>query len=695
MRWKSFLVGVLLLIEFVSHSQNNKIKIACIGNSVTYGWGLKNPGATAYPTVLQQKMGSGYEVRNFGHSGSTLLRKGHNPYFKTEAFQEMLQYKPDIAIIDLGLNDTDPRNFPNYRDAFIPDYNWLIDTIKKISPAVKIYICTLTPVFTGHSRFMSSTLDWYWILQKKIKEVAAVNHLPIVDLNSALHDRPDLFTDAATLHPNEEGAAIIAETVYKQVTGDFGGLQLPALFTNNMVLQRRQPIRFWGLANAGTPVAVTFKGKKQIVKTGYDGKWQVVFSPSEAVTRPQTIEIRNGQNAVLLQNVLVGDVWLCSGQSNMYFPLSQAAGATSILSKTDTSAPLRLFKYTPYAETDNRAWTAEELIKSNELNFFSGNWQQNSKNAAATFSAVGYVFGTEIVKEIKVPVGLIEIAVGGSPLISWVSRYTLEASPLFEPAFKNWLHSDYIMQWCRDRAAINLKGATAALQRHPYEPSFNFEAGIARLVPFPIKGILWYQGESDADNAELYEKLFPLFTTDWRKQWQQELPFYYVQLSSIERPSWNYFRDAQRRLQTKVAHSGMVVTSDLGDSLDVHYKNKIPVGKRLARLALNKTYNVKIVPSGPLFRSLKRVGNTIEIEFDYAAGLRTPGNAPLKGFEIVTNSGQFTAVAASIKNNKVSIRIPRGNTAQKIAYGWQPFTRANLINAALLPASTFIEPIKQ
>lgn len=143
------------------------IKVACVGNSVTAGWGLQNPGQESYPAQLQHLLGNGYAVKNFGHSGATLLKKGHNPYYRTAAFQQLLSFRPQIAIIHLGLNDTDPRNYPNYRDDFIPDYNWLIDTLKKQNPQIKIFICRLTPIFTGHSRFLSSTNEWYNDLQKK------------------------------------------------------------------------------------------------------------------------------------------------------------------------------------------------------------------------------------------------------------------------------------------------------------------------------------------------------------------------------------------------------------------------------------------------------------------------------------------------------------------------------------------------
>ncbi|MBS1760773.1 MAG: sialate O-acetylesterase [Bacteroidetes bacterium] len=687
------LFAFLFLVYILSaQAQLSKIKIACVGNSVTYGYGLKDPTISSYPSLLQQQLGANYEVENFGHSGVTLLRKGHNPYYKTKAFTDMLLFKPDIAVIHLGLNDTDPRNYPNYRDEFIPDYSWLIDTIQKVNPKVKVYICSLTPIFSGHPRFVSSTFDWYWDLQKRIKEVAAIHHVQMIDLNAALFNRPDLFPDQ--IHPTEEGAAILANTVYQNLSGNFGGLQLPDIFTNNMVLQRNEPIKIWGKANAGTVVQAKFSQLKKSVKATNDGTWEIVLPASPANSQPQILEISNEEKLIQFNNILIGDVWLCSGQSNMYFSVKESAEADSVLQKADEAIPLRLFKYKPFAETDGHVWTAEELQRANNLNFFSGSWQLNDKQNVAPFSAVALAFGSKIVKEEKVPIGLIEVAVGGSPLISWVSRLSLESSPLFVQAFKNWTKSDFIMQWCRERAALNMKEATNPLQRHSYEPSFNFEAGIAKIAPFPIKGIIWYQGESDAENAELFEKLFPQFVQDWRKQWNKNLPFYYVQLSSIERPSWNYFRNAQRRMLSIVPNSGMAVSSDLGNKTDVHPKRKAPVGERLARLALKNTYHKNITASGPMFLSAKKIGNQIELIFSNSFGLKTTDNMSLRGFELLTNQGVFVPVSAIIKNDKVYIDIPKNIQVQKVAYAWQPFTTANLVNKENLPASTFIENIK-
>ncbi len=672
-----------------------KIKIACIGNSVTYGYTLPDPATQSYPALLQKKMGGKYEVRNFGHSGATLLKKGHNPYYKTREFAEAMNFHADIAVIHLGLNDTDPRDWPNYRDDFIPDYNWLIDTLRAVNPAMKIYICTMTPIFTGHPRFLSSTFTWYWQVQKLIPEIAKINHTGLIDLYETFHDRPDLITDANTVHPNTSGAEKLCEVIYKNITGDFGGLKVADIFTDNMVMQRGMPVPVWGIANAGTGVKVSFNHQTKTTIALPDGQWKVFFPAMSASDQPHTLQIENADKKSVFRNILIGDVWLCSGQSNMEFSLAQAKGGKETAAQADEKQDIRLFKYKPYAETGATAWDSIALAKANDLQFFSGEWKLNNENAAGEFSAVGYWFGKKIQAEEHIPVGLIEVAVGGSPLISWLDRLTLEADSRFEPALHDWRHSDYIMGWCRERAGLNLKNAHAPFQRHPYDPCFNFEAGISHITQFPIKGVVWYQGESDADNAELFSKLFPVFVKDWREQWGYDFPLYYVQLSSINRPSWNYFRDAQRRLLKEVPNSGMAVTSDLGDSVNVHYTNKRPVGLRLANLALHGAYGANaVVPNGPLVRAVKKEGDKIELSFSEGTGLTTSDGQPLKGFEVLNDKGYFQPVNAIIKNDKVLLEIPWNETVEKIVYGWKPYTRANLVNGAGLPASTFMVKVK-
>jgi sialate O-acetylesterase len=678
------ITGLIFLIGGNSYAQ--KIKVACIGNSVTAGYLLANPQQESYPAQLQQLLGDQYLVGNFGHSGATLLKKGHNPYYKTKAFNDALNFRADIAIIHLGLNDTDPRNWPNYKGDFQADYQWLIDSLKQGNPKLKIYICKLSPIFSGHPRFKSGTRDWYWQIQDKIVQVAKVNGLELIDLNVVLNNRPELFAD--NLHPDIKGAAIIAKTVYGRITGYFDGFKLNALFTDHMVLQRDQPIPVYGTANAGDKIEVQFNQVTQSTITNANGKWKVFFEPMK-FGGPYILNVKADQHHVLLKDVMIGDVWLCSGQSNMAFPLKLSATGQATLGHLNKNLPIRLLKFNPLVETDNIAWDQKTLNQINELDYFSGSWAKLEEKTAGDFSAVAYYFGEKLALEEEIPIGLIQMAVGGSTLESWMDRKTLAHDDLLVDILGNWRKSDFIQDWARGRADVNLKNAVNPKQRHPYEPAYNYESGISNLIDFPIKGVIWYQGESNAHNVELFSYEFPLLVKSWREKWNNNFPFYYVQLSSIDRPSWPYFRDAQRSLQAVIPNSAMAVSSDLGDSLNVHPIHKKEIGERLGLLALKNSYHENIEASGPVPLKAIQRQNTIIVTFSHAQKLMPGIGSVVKGFEVVDDKGNHLVVKATIFKNEVHLIIPAHLKITEVLYAWQPFTRANLINEAKLPASTF------
>ena len=292
-----WLLAAFLLISLSAMAQVDKIKIACMGNSVTYGYTLTEREKNCYPARLQILLGDKYLVKNFGHSGATLLKEGHHPYYKTTEFAAALAFKPDIAIIHLGLNDTDPRDWPDHRLDFAADYAWLIEQVRKANPAVKIYICRLTPVFSGHPRFKSGTREWYDQIQKLIPQIAVVNHTGLIDLHTPLYDRPDLFAD--NIHLNDEGATIIARTVQQALTQNFEGLKLPEVFADHLVLQRNRPIPIYGKANGGDYIKIHFAGHQLTTITDNTGQWSVTF-PAMPAGGPYELEIKDNGTSITL-----------------------------------------------------------------------------------------------------------------------------------------------------------------------------------------------------------------------------------------------------------------------------------------------------------------------------------------------------------------------------------------------------------
>ena len=677
---------ISIAFHFESVAQKSTLKVACIGDSVTAGYLLSDAANESYPSQLQILMGGQYEVKNFGHSGATLLKKGSTPYFNTKECADAIAYRPDIAIIHLGLNDTDPRNWPNYNTEFDADYTWLIDILKKQNPAVKIYICRLTPIFNEHPRFKSGTRDWFWQIQSHIPNIAKANQVSLIDLHEKLYHRPDLFPDA--LHPTKEGATILAKTVYENITQDFGGLKLAAVFTDNMVLQRNKPVPVYGTANGGDTIEVTFKQQKKNVIADEYGKWKITF-PAMTQGGPYEMTIQSKETKIVLKNILIGDVWFCSGQSNMAFQLQNSENGSAEVKKAIANTTIRLFNAKAIRDTDETAWDSITLVKTNQLQFFSGSWSVCDSISAKDFSSIAYYFGKNIAHEENVPVGLIQVAVGGSPIESWIDRYTLEHDDKVVDVLTNWRKSDFIMPWVRERANVNLKNATNVKQRHPYDPCYNFEAGVLAFTKFPIKGVIWYQGESNTHNVELYEHLMPTLVESWRNAWGGNLPFYYVQLSSIERPTWPAFRDMQNRLQNKIPNSGMAISMDYGDALNVHPIKKKEVANRLALLALRYTYGKAVIANGPSALKAIHKGGNILVSFAFAKQLTTSDKKELIGFELVNDKGIHTQSNAAIVKNQVLITVPKGEKIKTVLYAWKPFTTANLVNEAGLPCSTF------
>ena len=710
--------------------------MACVGNSVTYGYGLANRETESYPVRLQQMLGEGYEVGNFGHSGATLLYKGHRPYIGLPEFHQALDFKPDWVVIHLGLNDTDPRNWPDWKEEFIPNYRALIDSFRLVNPEARILVCKMTPIFDRHSRFQSGTRDWHKQIQHAIEQVAQGAGAQLIDLFTPLHSRPDLFPDA--LHPNPEGAKILAKTVYSALTGDYGGLHLPPVYSSGMVLPRDEPLLLEGRANARSKIRRVLSKDGKVVDEGEtfsraDGSWSMEMSEMKA-GGPYTLTItatplnpdhyrfyypekypyllknltKAKPQTLTIDSLYFGDIWLSSGQSNMELRVDQCNTLEQDLADAKRLASrLHIYNMPARARTDAVEWDDSVLRYTNELRHMDmQGWKTASPEVVAKFSAVAFNFARVLCDSLPdVPIGIICNAVGGSTTESWIDRSTLEWE--FPNILRDWRNGDFGQAWARGRMTQNIAHAlnkeSAAynpLQRHPYEPAYLFEAAIAPLGHLPIRGVIWYQGESNAHNIEVHERLFTLLEQSWRaffaQRWRSEfhkkhpLPFYVVQLSSLPRPSWPAFRDSQRRLASELPHTALVVTSDLGDPNDVHYRTKRPVGERLALQALKHTYGHELESEGPTLRSAVRGNkNNICLRFDHADGLTCT-----KGFEIAAYDGMFHPADIKIEGDKILLSSPAVKNPTLVRYGWSGFTDADLRNKQGLPASTFSTTVR-
>ncbi|MEG2728696.1 MAG: GDSL-type esterase/lipase family protein [Mucinivorans sp.] len=576
---------VLLSTNIASATNTTPTKVACVGNSVTYGAGVQNRETNAYPAVLQRMLGNGFVVENFGRNGATLLAKGHNPYVKTAEFQRAMAMQADVVVIHLGLNDTDPRDYPCYREQFIPDYVALIDSFRLANAKARIIIAQLTPIFHTHPRFKAGTHDWQLLIQKDIAIVAKIAGVELIDFHELLYMHPNLLPDA--LHPNVQGAQILASRVASAITGDFGGLTLGSIYGDNMVLQRSDATVIQGVANAGRKVTVELAGQKYLTTADENGRWKITPALRQAKNN-LTLRISSEKVVKTYKNVAIGELWILSGQSNMSFPVKWSTNVQNARENPN----IRLLMMEPmFAEQDSLS--VEKLNEINALTYVRDmSWRVAQGDAVRDFSGIGYYFGQMLADSLPgVTIGLVQTSLGGAPAESFVERSLLEGTPSVVDILYNWKNNPMVDSWVRSVMVRSLSGSKDPMQRHYFEPTYLYEARIAPLFGTTVRGVLWYQGESNADNAELHSRLFPLVVQSFRTAFgDSNLPFYFVQLADCNRPSWPHFRDTQRILADEIDNCEMVVSMDYGDVNDVHPKRKQPIGERLACLALSRLY---------------------------------------------------------------------------------------------------------
>jgi len=483
-------------------------------------------------------------------------------------------------------------------------------------------------------------------------------------------------------------------------------LCLPRVFGSHMVLQADAKIPVWGSARPGEEVTVSLSNETGNTKANERGEWQLHLKPREASAVPIKMQIESADERIEFRNVTVGEVWICAGQSNMDFALRHSIHGKEELAAAD-HPNLRLLHLSGGARGSHGSYTPQHIARLTPDTFCEGRWKGASAESAGAFSAVSWYFGRQLEEKLNVPVGLICPAVGGTPTEAWIPREALEADPdLRGLVAGNWLDNKRLGEFCRTRGQQNLLRAIQAGEaipgdefgpNHSFKPGFMWSAGIEPLIPYAIRGVIWYQGESNAETpARVLEhgRLFPLLIRQWREQWAQgDFPFLYVQLPAINRSEWPAFRNGQRQILDQVENVAMAVTLDIGHPTNVHPPLKKPVGQRLAIWALGTVYQKDLVYSGPLYRAITVKGDTATISFDHVgSGLKTDDNAPPRHFEIAGDNGEFHSAQARIDGDKVIVRSPFVPQPRSVRYAWLPFPEppVNLVNSVGLPASPFL-----
>ena len=477
------------------------------------------------------------------------------------------------------------------------------------------------------------------------------------------------------------------------------------VFSDNMVVQRDKIFRVSGKGTPGQHVEVRFGGQTSISRVRKDSTWIAVLSPMKVNVNPQNLTIGSEGEEITFRNILVGDVWLCSGQSNMEWTMGKEMHYKEAY-KTANQPLIRFCNPWPTGRyVYGEAFKQDLLSRLTPDKFYRwDSWHTCDTASIAGQSAVAYYFAKMVVERTGVPIGIVNLSLGGAPIESFIAREALAANRSFASKVKtgSWLDNESLPKWIRERGRQNVGSIPDAWSdergpNHGYKPGFAFEGGVQPLSRLAIKGVLWYQGESNSlekERVEEYDALFRVLVKNYRSAWKNSrMPFYWVQLSSIDTLHynsrfWPQFRDLQRQSLHLVRHGGMAVSSDIGSRNDVHPTNKKDVGLRLARWALAQDYGQDITPSGPLPLRAKYRNGRVELKFEYSKGLRTRDNDAIKG--ISTNGKE--EIGAKIENDMLI--IPVSQKPEFLYYGWKAYSDANLVNGDDLPASSFKIKVK-
>ena len=487
------------------------------------------------------------------------------------------------------------------------------------------------------------------------------------------------------------------------------------LFSDGAVLQRGKPVPVWGVAEDGERVTVKIQDQEAAtVATG--GKWRVMLKPLKE-GGPFTLTITgNPGNAtegpIEIKNVLVGEVWVCSGQSNMQFTLKQSAGGTEATAAS-ADPMLRLFT------VPRRAFSEEKTdIRVRDFPLLAGGdrWHEANPKSTRDFSAVAYYFGRDLRKVLNVPIGLIDSSYGGTYAEAWTRRSALESNQelrsVFEADARMMAEYPKLLAWYNEEVEKHAEAAAEARARDkqpppaprappgpnsPNRPAVLYNAMITPIVPYGIAGVIWYQGESNAGKAYQYQSIFTTMIASWRDAWNQgDFPFLFVQLAPFQKivtkpgeSSWAELREAQLKTSQSVPNTAMAVITDVGEENDVHPIKKTAVGTRLALAARALVYGERVDYSGPEYTGMEVDGNSIVLKFKHLGGGLEAKDGQLKGFAIAGPDHAFVNAEAEIKGDTIVVRSPSVPNPVAVRYGWANFPLGNLWNKAGLPATPF------
>jgi len=485
-------------------------------------------------------------------------------------------------------------------------------------------------------------------------------------------------------------------------------VKLPRLFSDNMVLQQQTEVRIWGWADPGEEITVQFRDQKVSAKADPEGRWEVKIRTPNA-GGPYELTVADKRSQITLRNVLVGQVWVCAGQSNMAWTVGASLNPQQEVASAHYPK-IRLF-------------TVGRKVSDKPLDDCEGTWQECNPQTVAGFSAVAYFFGRHLHQELGVPIGLINSSWGATPAESWTSRQALESEPTLKPLLEQWdkmitqwpkVDPQYLHRYQHKRKNWEQAQSKPGAKKTPpppipdrsaqssHRPANLYNSMIAPLSRYAIRGAIWYQGESNVTRAWQYRTLFPLMIRDWRRAWGQgDFPFGFVLLAPFDYrldvnftdvpPEWcAELREAQLLTLQTVPNTGMANVMDLDERSDIHPRNKQTIGRRLALWALGDVYKKPVIHTGPLYQSMTVEGDKIRIRFTGSgSGLTTTDGQPPREFTIAGQDQQFYPATAVIEGHSVVVSSPKVPQPVAVRFAWRDAAVVNLANQEGLPAAPF------
>jgi sialate O-acetylesterase len=488
-------------------------------------------------------------------------------------------------------------------------------------------------------------------------------------------------------------------------------VSLAPIFSDHAVLQRDKPIPIWGRADAGEPITVTFHGHTASTTAASDGRWIAYLDALPASAEPADLVV-TGKNKIAMHDVLVGEVWLCSGQSNMEFVVCNPPGTTFRVNNADEEVAAANYPLI-------RHFKVKLKESDTPIDGMDGAWAVCSPDTVSQFTAVGYFFAREIYEKLHVPIGLINSTWGGTPVEAWMSPFALDNDPAFAFVRERWQKglAEYPQKkieydaafplWQKALAAAKAAGNEAGFRKfHPplrmphgpgdrWTPTGLFNGMINPLLPYALRGMLWYQGESNAIHPTEYHELFPAMITAWRKHFGQgDLPFYFVQLASFNYlkngsgTEWALIREGQAQALA-LPQTAMAVAIDLGEHDNIHPRNKQEVGRRLALIAEGRLYGIPGDDSGPMFAGATREGSDMRVHFTHANNGLIAHENPVQSLELAGADKVFHPAQGHIEGETLLVSSPDVKDPVAVRYAWSNDPEANLFNGAGLPAAPF------